>query len=232
MATTHPDRADWEVVEVLGALYGASNATLLGRLGDGTEVVYKPIRGEAPLWDFPLTTLAIREVLTFEVSEAAGFGVVPETRWADGPYGPGSAQRFLTEDPTADQRRLVHPTMDPRLWAVAALDVVTNNADRKLGHLLPTTDGRVWAIDNALTFHPQDKLRTVLWGFSGERAPVEVELGIRRLAACVDELSHRLAKALGPAEARAFSARVDAMAEDPVHPHPPEDRPPMPWPVW
>lgn len=225
MATTPPE---WEVTEVLGRLPGASNATLLARLGDGTLVVYKPVRGEAPLWDFEPETLAIREVLAFAVSEAAGWGVVPETRWADGPFGPGSAQRYLHEDPDADHRAFVHPKTDDRLWPVAVLDLLTNNADRKLGHLLPTTDGTVWAIDNALTFHPDEKLRTVLWGFAGRPVPEPLVADLARLA----DLADRIGDALGTTAATGFRRRLETLAEHPVHPQPPTDRHPLPWPVW
>lgn len=225
MATTPPD---WQVAEVLGRLPGASNATLLARLDDGSPVVYKPIRGEAPLWDFEPDTLAIREVLAFAVSEAAGWGVVPETRWADGPFGPGSAQRWLSEDRDLDPRDLVHPEPDPRLWPIAALDVVTNNADRKLGHLLQTGDGRVWAIDNALTFHPEPKQRTVLWGFAGEALPAPVVASLEALA----DLTATVADALGDAAATAFADRLAMLASEAAHPLPPRDRHPLPWPVW
>jgi uncharacterized repeat protein (TIGR03843 family) len=225
MATTPPE---WEVTEVLGRLPGASNATLLGRLGDDSLVVYKPVRGEAPLWDFEPESLAIREVLVFEVSEAAGWGVVPETRWSDGPYGPGSAQRFLHEDPEADHRTFVHPEPDDRLWPIAVLDLLTNNADRKLGHLLPTTDGAIWAIDNALTFHPDEKLRTVLWGFAGRRLPDDLVSALDRLV----DVPELVGSAVGPDAAAGFRRRLAALRDDPVHPHPPTDRHPLPWPVW
>lgn len=223
MATT-----EWQVGEVLGRLPGASNATLLGRLDDGSLVVYKPVIGEAPLWDFPPDTLAIREVLVHAVSAAAGWDVVPETRWADGPHGAGSAQRFLHEDPDADHREFVHPEPDPRLWPIAVLDVVTNNADRKLGHVLPTTDGHIWAIDNALTFHPDPKLRTVLWGFAGQPIPPALLTGLERTLAAAQTVRAEL----GPDAADAFAARVEALLEHPVHPPPPTDRHPLPWPIF
>lgn len=232
MDTTPIDEPRWEVVEVLGHLHGASNATMLGRLADDTLVVYKPVRGESPLWDFPLATLAIREVLTHRVSEAAGLGVVPETHWATGPYGPGSAQRYLHEDPDVDQRDLVHPAMDDRVWPIAVLDLVTNNADRKLGHLLGDETGRIWAIDNALTFHPDDKLRTVLWGFAGERLPASMHAAVAGLTDCLDALADLVGSSLGGPEADAFAARVLELARRRTHPAPPTDRPPLPWPIW
>lgn len=213
---------------MLGRLPGASNATLLARLADGTLVVYKPVRGEAPLWDFEPESLAIREVLAYEVSEAAGWGVVPETRWVDGPFGPGSAQLFLHEDPDADHRSFIHPVPDGRLWPIAVLDILTNNADRKLGHLLPTTDGSIWAIDNALTFHPDPKLRTVLWGFAGAAVPEPIVAALERLI----DVGDVLASKLGRDAASGFRSRVSALRAEPVHPFPPTDRQPLPWPVW
>lgn len=229
MATT--DRP-WEVTSIVGRLPGASNATLLARLADGTPVVYKPTAGENPLWDFPDESLAIREVLAFEVSEAGGLGVVPETRWCEGPHGPGSAQRFVTEDRDLDPRRLLSPELDERLWPVALLDLVMNNADRKLGHVLPTTDGLLFAIDNALSFHPLDKLRTVLWGFAGRELPPSARAAVGSWMEQAEELAGRIGEALGEAEATAFTSRVEWLAHNPVHPLPPSHRRTTPWPLW
>jgi|FLYL01.1.fsa_nt_gi hypothetical protein len=218
------------LVQVEGRLPYASNATLLARSEDGRLWVYKPSRGEEPLWDFPWGSLAAREVLAFEVSEVAGLGVVPETRLADGPLGPGSAQTFLEEDVSFDPRTLVLPSPDPRVWPVAILDLVTNQADRKLGHLLVDVSGRLWAIDNGLTFHPAPKLRTVLWGLAGRRIPDRFLAGLEELTS--EELCRRIAELLSMKEAAAFQRRVEEVLTNPVHPPPPEDRPAVPWPVW
>ena len=216
-----------ELTEVEGRLAGASNATFLARDGDGRPWVYKPERGERPLWDFAPGSLARREVACHRLSETLGLDVVPETRMAEGPFGPGSAQRFLSEDMSWDARELIVEA-DPRLWPVALLDVIANNADRKIGHLLrqPGSE-RIWAIDNGLTFHVEDKLRTVLWGFAGRRIP---ERWVRSLdeetvVAALDDL-------LPPAELEATAARTERLRHQPVHPLPPDDRPPMPWPLW
>ncbi len=223
-----------DLVEVVGRLPGASNTTVLALDGGGEPWVYKPTAGEQPLWDFPWRTLAAREVLAYRVSEAMGLGVVPETRPATGPLGDGSAQRFLDEDHTFDPRPLVHPEPSPALWPVAVLDVVTNQADRKLGHLLRERGtGRLFAIDNGLTFHPADKLRTVLWGLAGRRLPRAMVAALRRLAKALDEgLADEVGRMLGSAEADALGARTRRLLEDRVHPHPPHDRPPVPWPPW
>lgn len=222
------------LVEVLGHLPYASNATLLSRDADGTLWVYKPEAGEQPLWDFAWKTLAAREVLTFEVSEAMELGIIPETVMATGQFGPGSAQRFLSEDAAFDPRPMFTEILDPALWPFAVLDIITNNADRKIGHLLKESgSGRLWGIDNGLTFHHHPKLRTVLWGFAGQRLPSDLSEKVEALDLALGSgLCDRVAKLLTPAEAGALVARVRDLLESGVHPHPPHDRPAVPWPVW
>jgi len=219
------------VVEVTGQFGSASNITLLGLTEDGTKVVYKPVAGERPLWDFPPETLASREVLTYLVSEILSAGLVPETVVADGPYGKGAVQRYLEPDRTFDSIDLVR-VGSPSLWPIALLDVVCNNADRKLGHIL-ASKGRLFAIDHGLTFHPADKLRTVLWGFGGKRFPSDLVDALALLRErVIGELGGAVAEALGPGEATALLDRVTALLADPTHPAPPEDRPPVPWPPY
>lgn len=223
-----------ELVEILGRLPYASNATLLALDDEGERWVYKPERGEEPLWDFPWRTLAAREVLAYEVCSAMGLDLVPETVEAVGELGPGSAQRFVDEDPTFDPRSLFQPRLSPRMWPFAVFDIVVNNADRKIGHVLADAgDGRLWAIDNGLTFHHSDKLRTVLWGFAGEPIPDPLIAGVESLATELEAgLADRVADLLTGAEAGALVARVEALLVSRCHPFPPEDRPPVPWPVW
>lgn len=215
------------LVAVDGLLPGASNATLLARDSDGNPWVYKPDRGERPLWDFAHGSLSQREIACYRLSEALGLHVVPETLPADGAYGPGSAQRFLAEDFTWDPRPAILDA-DADLWPIAILDLVANNADRKLGHLL-REPGRekIWAIDNGLTFHTDDKLRTVLWSFSGQPVPPTTLqlLGVEPVTKALEGL-------LATAEVDAASRRIERLLADPVHPGPPHDRPSMPWPVW
>lgn len=223
--------SDWapQITEVVGRFVDASNATLLATTATGDKVVYKPTAGERPLWDFPIETLAAREVLTYEVAIALGLDVVPETVLGAGPYGPGSIQRFVEIDPTFDPVAVVQ-SAEARLWPIAVLDLVTNNADRKLGHVI--SDGaRLLGIDHGLTFHPEDKLRTVLWGFSGQPLPAAELAALARLdAALQDGLGERVQELLGVAEQRALEARVAHLLQHPIHPTPPEDRPPVPWP--
>ena len=163
------------IEEVVGRFASASNATFLGTDAHGATWVYKPNAGVRHLWDFPPQSLAHREIMAYEVATRMGLNLVPETVAADGPLGPGVAQRFLETDPDFDQRGWFEEGTDPCLWPVAVFDLVTNNADRKLGHLLvESRTGQLFAIDHGLTFHDQDKLRTVLWGFAGLAIPPTV----------------------------------------------------------
>jgi uncharacterized repeat protein (TIGR03843 family) len=223
-----------KLVEIKGQLAGASNTTLLAADGTGDQWVYKPERGENPLWDFPWRTLAAREVLTYEVARAMNLDLVPETVLAEGPYGPGSAQRFLTEDFDFDPSPLFIPELDKGLWPVAMLDLVTNNADRKIGHLIREVDNdRLWAIDHGLTFHTDPKLRTVLWGFGGLPIPEELIGSVHSLNAHLETgLISRVESLLSRKEAHALKARVEFLLANPVHPSPPNDRPAVPWPIW
>ncbi len=225
---------DWNphVVSVEGRFVSASNATLLGTTETGDRVVYKPVAGERPLWDFAPESLAVREVLTYEVDEALGFGLVPETVLGTGMYGPGSVQRFVEMDEGFDPLALVRAG-DGSLWPVAVLDLLTNNADRKLGHILRSVSGDLVAIDHGLTFHPEDKLRTVLWGFAGERAPDECVDAAENLAAALGgRLGARIDSLLGVAERIEITARTRRFTAMPVHPDPPADRPALPWPPY
>jgi hypothetical protein len=221
------------LVEIEGRMPYASNTTLLARDDVGSRWVYKPERGENPLWDFAWRTLAAREVLTYEVSSGMGLDLVPETLLADGPFGPGSAQRFVDEDFDFDPRPLFVPRVSPKLWPVAVLDLVCNNADRKLGHVIhdKTTD-RLWAIDHGLTFHVEPKLRTVLWGFAGETIPADLVQALTALQSQLDSgLAARVSKLLSAEEAGGLSDRVERLLLHPVHPLPPDDRPAVPWPM-
>ena len=217
------------VAEIVGRFAGATNTTLLGRTADGGLVVYKPVAGARPLWDFDAATLAAREVLAHRLAGALGFdGLVPETEAGDGPLGPGAVQRYVDADPGYDPLPALR-TGDPALWPVALLDLVANNADRKAGHLL-AEGGALRAIDHGLTFHPRPKLRTVLWAFAGRALPPGMVEALGRLGGALGPLLQEVEAALGPAEAAALQQRVADLAAHPVHPEPPDDRPPIPWP--
>jgi hypothetical protein len=220
-----------DVEELVARFVDATNTTVLGRAG-GELVVYKPLRGNRPLWDFDVTTLPQREVFAYRVAVALGFGVVPETVLGRGPLGPGAVQRYVEADASFDPVPLVQRA-DPALWPIAVLDLVINNADRKLGHILAGRDGRLWAIDHGLAFHHDDKLRTVLWCFAGRELPRAMVEALNGLTATLEDgLRAEVAGALGDRVAAALQRRVGALLEDPVHPAPPDDRPPLPWPVY
>ncbi|WP_245736662.1 SCO1664 family protein [Micromonospora pattaloongensis] len=247
-------------VELEGRLVDASNTTLRAFLtldGVTARCVYKPVRGERPLWDFPDGTLAGREVAAYLVSRATGWGLVPPTVLRDGPLGPGACQLWIDEPAEAeplvgfvparelpagwfriaaargDDGRayaLAHAD-DPRLARMAVFDAVINNADRKGGHLLMGPQDRVYGVDHGVSFHVEDKLRTVLWGWSERRLPEEAVEVLRRLAAALDgPLAAELAEHLTVAEVHQVGSRVRRLLSTNQFPLPPEDWPAMPWP--
>ncbi|MEU2390068.1 SCO1664 family protein [Streptomyces sp. NPDC007369] len=275
---------------VVGRISGASNAVLLCTVAYGgvsADCVYKPVKGERPLWDFPDGNLARREVAAYLVSEATGWGLVPTTVLRDGPYGEGMVQQWIeaghaddADDADADgagesggadgssgssgasgsdgllalveggeagegwkpvafadigegrTALLVHAD-DPRLRRLAVLDAVINNGDRKGGHLLAAPGGRLYGIDHGVTFHVEDKLRTLLWGWAGEPLTDEareVLTGLERQLAAGAPLATRLAELITPAELAAVRARVHRLRRTGVHPEPSGQWPAIPWP--
>lgn len=199
-------------VSVKGRLPRSSNATLLAEVsldGESVRAVYKPRRGERPLWDFP-PGLFRREVAAFELSEALGWGLVPPTVARDGPHGEGSLQLFVDADFRQHYFTLREdPRHHPALRRLCAFDLLANNTDRKSGHCLLGRDGRIYAIDNALTFHAEPKLRTVIWEFAHEPVPAPLLADIRRLLA--RGLPPALAALLAPDEQEALRARARAL---------------------
>ena len=220
-------------LEVQGRLVDASNATLYcGVSLDGAEAacVYKPVRGERPLWDFPDGTLAGRERSAYLVSEATGWGLVPPTVLRDGPFGPGMCQLWVDVDETVDLVELVGSDRDD-LRRIAVLDAVINNADRKGGHLLPTPEGPVVGVDHGVCFAAEDKLRTVLWQWRGEPLPEEACEALHRLrAALAGPLGQELAEHLTRREVRRTVERVERLVAAGTYPYPSEDWPAVPWP--
>ncbi|MCP3975782.1 MAG: SCO1664 family protein [bacterium] len=225
---------DWQpVVEsVEGRFVEASNATLLGETTEGVRIIYKPVAGARPLRDFDASTLAIREVWTHRIDLELNLSLVPETVMATGPYGPGAVQRFVHA--IADQNVIdMINTVDETLWPIAVLDLVINNADRKAGHVLRDEQSRLWAIDHGLTFHVEDKLRTVLWGFAGQDIPQPLLAGLAHLAERLDhDLGDDFANDMSHSELEALRTRVARLLEDGTHPLPPDDRPAVPWPPY
>ncbi|WP_113718879.1 SCO1664 family protein [Arthrobacter dokdonensis] len=241
-----------------GRITTASNATFLGTIGD-VEVVYKPIAGESPLWDFPQGTLAHREVAAYLVSQAFDWGVVPHTWLRDGPMGEGMVQLWQEQDPAQDavsliaadhmqetgwkyvlQGRdengrmvaLVHED-SPALRRMAVFDVIVNNADRKGDHILALADGRRHGVDHGLTFHRDNKLRTVLWGWLGETLTADEEDGIDRVSEGLHgELGRNLADLLSAEEIAELAARCARLRLAGRFPAPSGEMSAVPWPLF
>ena len=252
-----PDLLEGEL-ELTGRITTASNATFLGEI-DGVTVVYKPIAGESPLWDFPDGDLASREAAAYLVSECLGWNVVPRTWLRDGPMGPGMAQLWQDADPEQDAVDLVAADAVPaqgwrqvlegrdendRLVALihedsaalrrmAVFDIVVNNADRKGDHILAMPGGHRHGVDHGLTFHADHKLRTVLWGWIGDELSADELAGIDTVrAALAADLGDALAVLLTPAELAALAARCDRLRADARFPAPEGEMPAVPWPLF
>ena len=225
-------------IEIVGRLVQASNTTLLAAVhgdvpGRGTTVaaaVYKPIRGERPLWDFPDGTLAHREVAAFLVSQASGWDVVPPTVFRESaPAGPGMLQLWVDVRDDVDVIELIRAA-DPRLRRIALFDALVNNADRKAGHLLVRADGIVQGVDHGVTFALEPKLRTVLWGWRGTKlASREINV-LLLLQRALPGLEKQLEPHLGVSELAATRARLDDLMRGGRFPQPHPDWPAVPWP--
>ncbi|MPZ68758.1 MAG: SCO1664 family protein [Actinobacteria bacterium] len=223
-------------IEVLGLLPYSSNYTFLVRV-TGSEgqflAVYKPQRGERPLWDFATGSLGAREVASYLVSEAAGWGIVPPTVFRDeGPLGAGSLQLFIEHDPDRHFFVLMEERLDD-FRVFAAFDVVVNNADRKAGHVIEDEAKVLWAVDHGLTFHVESKLRTVIWQFADEPLGASLRSQLGALGSVLsdpDGLGGQLAELLTPEEATATLERVENLLLEDSFPPPGLDRP-LPWPL-
>jgi uncharacterized repeat protein (TIGR03843 family) len=238
-----------------GRVMPASNATFVGEIGD-RKVIYKPVAGERPLWDFPDGTLAAREEAAYVVSEAIGWDVVPTTWRRDGPHGPGMVQLWQEPDPEQEAVTIVHGGRIPdgyrhvfdgvderdnvvslihedseQLRRMAIFDVVVNNADRKGGHVLAMENGHRYGVDHGVTFHIEPKLRTVLWGWGGELLtdPERAQLDV-----LLDDLDADLGDALGelitPREVNATRGRVRRLLRLGTLPEAGTGWPSIPWP--
>jgi uncharacterized repeat protein (TIGR03843 family) len=252
-----PDGLEAELV-ITGRITTASNATFLAGIGEAV-VVYKPIVGEKPLWDFPDGTLAQREAAAYLVSEAFGWNVVPRTWLRDGPMGPGMVQLWQEVDPeqsavdlvpsdelpetgwrrvldgTDEEDRevtLIHEEGDS-LRRMAIFDVVANNADRKGGHILAMPDGHRHGVDHGLTFHEEHKLRTVLWGFTGdELRPDELAAVETVRTALYGGLGDQLTQLITAAELDALDERCERLLSRARFPAPRGHMPAVPWPLF
>jgi uncharacterized repeat protein (TIGR03843 family) len=218
-------------IEVKGRMPWSSNGTfLVGLCLDdvAADAIYKPGRGERPLWDFP-GGLYKREIAASRLSDALGWGIVPPTILrTDAPLGEGSLQAFVDADFSEHYFTLLeHEDLHPQLRRMAVFDLLADNADRKSGHcLLTLEDRKVWGIDHGVCFHDEPKLRTVIWDFAGE--PIDADL-LADVARLVDA-PPRLDDLLGEREVAAFGRRVDAVLRLGRFPDPGGDRP-YPWPL-
>jgi len=244
-----------EPLQLVGRIIPASNATFVGELG-GRRVVYKPIAGERPLWDFPEGNLASREVAAYAVSEALGWRIVPPTRLGDGPHGRGMLQDWA--EPDVEQApvdvvaagilpegyRHVLDALDgddqpvslihedtPELRRMTVFDILINNGDRKGGHVLAMPDGHRFGVDHGVSFHVENKLRTVLWGWLGETLLDDEVAAVLRVRD--DEgLLAALGELLTPAEVHAFTSRCSALVKTACFPEPSGAWPAIPWPAF
>lgn len=224
-------------LELQGQFVHGSNYTFMGKISHQEEhwtVVYKPTRGEQPLWDFPAATLARREVVAYLVSEALGWELVPPTVYRrKGPLGPGSVQVFIEHDPEYHYFNFRQEHRD-RLQPVVLFDLVINNADRKGGHIIIDGDDHLWLIDHGVCFHVEDKLRTVVWDFAGQPVPEPFQHSlytlIQRLEDAQDNLRGLLENLLSPPEVNGISLRTHRLLESGCFPHPAPNRRPYPWP--
>jgi uncharacterized repeat protein (TIGR03843 family) len=274
MTPIHSGGPDGEVLRrgeltVIGRIRSASNATFLceAHLGElQAHCVYKPIKGEAPLWDFPDGTLAGRELSAYLISDALGWNIVPYTIIRDGPAGSGMLQLWVDQpgdevgdepatgpdlvdllpaghlppgflpvlqayDYAGDEVTLVHAD-DIRLRRMAVFDVLINNADRKGGHILCGVDGHVYGVDHGVSLHVEDKLRTVLWGWSGKPVDDETLESVAGLRDQLrDQLGDQLCVHITRREVAALHARTVALLDNPVMPTP-DRRRPIPWPAF
>lgn len=241
-------------LELLGRIMPASNHTFLAQLSSGERVVYKPVAGERPLWDFPHGTLAGREYAAHLVSEALGWGIVPPTVLREGPHGTGMVQLWrepapgvgvvdvvpagqlpegwlhvlTAEDAEGRDVNLIHED-SAELLRMAVFDVITNNTDRKGGHILAMADGSRLGVDHGICFHVEDKLRTVLWGFAGRRLDEEI-IDIVLALAADDSLLETLNEHLGIDEVEALRARCHRLVSMGVMPSMGPGWPAIPWP--
>ncbi len=241
-----------------GRITTASNATFLGSIGD-MEVVYKPIAGESPLWDFPHGTLAQREVAAYLVSQAFGWDIVPRTWLRDGPLGEGMVQLWQEQDPAqhavdlvptdhvpeegwkqvlegqdenGQMVSLVHED-SPALRRMAVFDAVVNNADRKGNHILAMTNGHRHGVDHGLTFHQDHKLRTVLWGWLGDPLTTGEREGIDRVIEGLDGgLGRELANLISAEEMESLATRCARLRSSGRFPAPSGEMSAVPWPLF
>ena len=200
-----------------------SNYTFLASLKLGEQdgqAIYKPRDGEVPLWDFPKGTLYKREYGAYLLSQTLGWDFIPRTIVREGPYGIGSVQQYVEHDPRMNYYTLSEADAD-ELRMIACFDLVANNTDRKANHVLVDGDGKLWGIDQALTFHADTKIRTVIWDFGGEPIPDTYLVQLAELVSLIDHPEGELEELLElllPEEVQAFRKRLDWVLTERAYP--------------
>ena len=217
---------------VTGRLVDASNATLFGTITNGEDevrVIYKPVAGERPLWDFPDGNLAQREYAAFLVSEIGGWKLVPLTILRDGPFGIGMVQQWIDIDESVDLA-LFYRENHESLRAMALFDAVVNNTDRKIGHLIPSPDGKLFGCDHGVTFHEEDKLRTVLWQWASQKLSEQELEQLQKLRQSLISKEELFTSLISDIEFKALLGRVDRLLHEKTFPEPNDEWPAVPWP--
>ena len=215
---------------VIGRLVDASNATLLAHVEDSDpkfQVIYNPIAGERPLWDFPDGDLASREYAAYLLSDLAGFDLVPLTLLREGPFGFGMVQQWIDIDESVDVVEFGQSDNE-QLRKLALFDAIINNTDRKFGHLLIDSTGVLKGCDHGVCFHAEDKLRTVIWQFAGQPFNKK-EIDLLKNVADID-LTKIFAKYLTEDEVEALRGRVEILQAESIFPLPSTVWPAVPWP--
>ena len=207
---------------------------VLRRENDIIKTVYKPRRGEAPLWDFPDGTLYLREAAAYLVSQALGWHFIPPTEIREGPYGIGVVQQFITARPNASYSSMVRKHSF-EFRQIAVFDWLVNNADRKAGHCLEGEDGRIWGIDHGLTFNVMPKLRTVIWDFSGEAIPKKLVADLYNFKKQLEgntDLRQSLSHLITVNETTALEKRLKIILRRPIFPMWSGSYHSIPWPPY
>ena len=226
-------------LEITGRLVDASNATLFGSVTLGEESFqgsYKPVAGERPLWDFPEGTLADREYAAYLLSDVTGFDLVPPTILREGPAGFGMVQRWIDIDESIELAQFFANDL-PALRELAIFDAIINNTDRKIGHLLPAEDGHLpaedghlFACDHGVTFHEEDKLRTVLWQWADKPLSVVEIAQLTELESAIKNSTEELLALITDNELKALLARINILIHEGTFPSPSDEWPAVPWP--
>ena len=222
-------------LELDGLISWGSNYTFLGKVcleSRELDVIYKPRKGERPLWDFPAGTLCLRERAAFLISEILEWNLVPPTVLRDGPHGWGSVQQFIEHDPDTHYFSL-QGQYQIQFQQIVLFDLLVNNADRKGGHVLLDENEHLWSIDHGICFHAEHKLRTVIWEFAGKPIPSEQTEDLQRLQEQLRDSSsvliQQLKELLSEREMQALQQRLRRLLAQPTFPHPGPGRH-YPWP--